>query len=255
MSTLTVCGSAGSYPGRGRACSSYLLADGPALLLLDIGSGSLANLQRWVSLQSITDIFVSHDHLDHMADLIGLLQFTSFSPDRQERLRVWAHPDTCQTLRALQRQFAPSDRSLELRPVEPGQDYELAGGQRFRVMPAVHSRPAYSIRVTDSCGQVIAYTGDTSLCDSVIECAKDADLLIAEASWPEPREDYPLGVHMTGEEAGELAQRANARRLLVTHVWPEFEPGDSMRAAQRRFGGSVLLAEDNLVIRVAGDAP
>jgi ribonuclease BN (tRNA processing enzyme) len=50
--------------------------------------------------------------------------------------------------------------------------------------------------------------------------------------------------HMNGEQAGEVARRAGAQRLLLTHVgpWPE-RNAENLRRARERFGGEVELVE------------
>jgi mycothiol synthase len=75
--TVTILGCAGSYPGPDTACSGYLVQGGGVSVVLDLGPGTLANLQRHVGLDGIDAVVLSHSHPDHWVDLTGLL--------------VWAH--------------------------------------------------------------------------------------------------------------------------------------------------------------------
>ena len=70
--SLTVLGASGSYPGRGDACSGYLVQGGGVNLLVDLGPGSLANLQRHLDLGAVDAVILSHRHPDHWTDLTGL---------------------------------------------------------------------------------------------------------------------------------------------------------------------------------------
>jgi ribonuclease BN (tRNA processing enzyme) len=64
---------------------------------------------------------------------------------------------------------------------------------------------------------VLAYSGDTALCDAVLRLAQDADLFLCEASYLDGV-DNPPGLHLTGREAGEVATKAGVKRLLLTHL-------------------------------------
>lgn len=249
MTELIVCGSAGSFQGVARACSGYLLREGANIIALDLGSGSLANIQRWVPLARLRDIFVSHGHHDHVSDVVGLMQYTSFGAHRPDLVRVFANESTCEVVHQLRRSFAEQDTAVRPTVVAAGQRLEL-GGFEVEMFEAWHSRPSLAVRVTDHAGHTVAYTGDSALCDELVRCAGGVDLLVAEASWLSDSGDYPIGVHMTARDAGDLARRAGVRRLLITHVWPEFDPYAAAAEAAEVFDGPILVAEDNMVITV-----
>jgi hypothetical protein len=59
-------------------------------------------------------------------------------------------------------------------------------------------------------GRVLAYSADTGATPRLVELARDADVFLCEASWPEAP-DLPGGLHLTGREAGEHAAQAEAR--------------------------------------------
>jgi ribonuclease BN (tRNA processing enzyme) len=249
VTELIVCGSAGSFQGVARACSGYLLREGTNVVLLDVGSGSLANIQRWVPLSALQDIFVSHGHHDHVGDIVGLMQYTSFGAHRPDVVRVFANTSTCEVVHQLRRSFAEQDVVVRTTTVSAEQSFGL-GGFKAEAFEAWHSRPSLAVRITDQAGHRLAYTGDSALCDELVRCATDADLLVSEASWLSGSGDYPEGVHMTARDAGELARRAGVRRLLITHVWPAFDPYAAAAEAAEVFDGPILVAEDNMVITV-----
>jgi len=65
----------------------------------------------------------------------------------------------------------------------------------------------------------IVYTGDSGPAATLVEVARDADLLIADATWIQPHwpnaDDAP---HLTLRQVLEIAQAAHVRRLLLTHL-------------------------------------
>ena len=66
---LVVLGSGGGWAGPGGAGCGYLLSADGFKLWVDLGSGTLANLQRHASLQEVDAVVVSHRHFDHLLDV------------------------------------------------------------------------------------------------------------------------------------------------------------------------------------------
>ncbi|MGH7186353.1 MAG: MBL fold metallo-hydrolase, partial [Pseudomonadota bacterium] len=81
----------------------------------------------------------------------------------------------------------------------------------------------------------------TSNTPELARWAKGCDLLLAECSLPE---GMAIDIHLTPEQAGDLAQEAGARRLVLTHFYPPVENSDPARAAASRFTGPVTAAVD-----------
>ena len=67
--TLTVLGCSGTYPDDGGACSGYLVRSPGASLVVDLGAGSLSNLQRHLAIGEVDAVVLSHVHPDHWLDL------------------------------------------------------------------------------------------------------------------------------------------------------------------------------------------
>jgi ribonuclease BN (tRNA processing enzyme) len=81
-----------------------------------------------------------------------------------------------------------------------------------------HPIPTYGIRLTAG-GRSLVYSGDTGESDTLVGLAKDADVLLCEASFG-PDDSYVPDLHLTGRQAGDHAARAGVGRLIVTHVPP-----------------------------------
>jgi ribonuclease BN (tRNA processing enzyme) len=87
---VTVLGCSGSHTGPGRACSGYLVRADGAQLLVDCGNGSTANLQRVTRPEDLDAILITHRHVDHCVDLIGMFYALRFHPKGPQPIELYA---------------------------------------------------------------------------------------------------------------------------------------------------------------------
>ena len=80
--------------------------------------------------------------------------------------------------------------------------------------------------------------------------AKDSHLFLCEAGFQGEVDAKPWPHHLTAREAGEIAKQANARRLMITHLWPTLDPKLSVLEAEATFGKEVELAVPGLDVKV-----
>jgi ribonuclease BN (tRNA processing enzyme) len=90
-------------------------------------------------------------------------------------------------------------------------------------------------------GKSLVVSGDTDYCDGMIDLGREADLMILECSMPD---DMKVQGHMTPSECGKLAQKANCRKLCLTHFYPVCDQKDVRKKCLAEYGGELFLAED-----------
>ena len=105
-------------------------------------------------------------------------------------------------------------------------------------------------------GRRIAYSGDTTYCRAMVELARDADVLIHEATFSVHDEQLARrSSHATTTMAARVAQEAKVKSLLLTHFSPRYargtdiEPEDLLREAQEIFPATTM-ARDLLRIEI-----
>ncbi len=104
-------------------------------------------------------------------------------------------------------------------------------------------------------GRTVVYTGDTRPCDATVEAAAGCDVLVHEATFSEEEVERAQRTgHSTAAQAGEVARRAGARQLVLTHFSARYSERTYVleREAKRTCGGKceVVVAYDGLVIEV-----
>jgi ribonuclease BN (tRNA processing enzyme) len=242
---LTVIGCSGSFAGPDSAASCYLLEgdhEGRTWrVLLDLGSGALGSLQRYVDPLAVDAVLVSHLHPDHYFDLSGLYVVWKYHPGgARPRIPVFGP-------RGIAGQCA---RAYGLRP-DPGMSEEFEfheyDGRPIRLGPftvhahrLVHPITAYGLRV-EAGGHTVVYSGDTGPCQELVDLASGADLLLCEAAFVESG-DNPTDLHLTGKQAGAAAAEAGARRLVLTHIPPWHDPAIPLAEAREAYDGPLEAA-------------
>jgi ribonuclease Z len=77
-------------------------------------------------------------------------------------------------------------------------------------------------------GLKVVYSGDTKPCENLIELAKDADLLIHDATFLEEDEDTQK-YHSSVKDAAKIAKKANVKKLILTHISRRYQKVDVER--------------------------
>jgi ribonuclease BN (tRNA processing enzyme) len=245
MPTLTVLGSGTCVPRARRGPAGYAIEAGDSLILLDSGSGTLSRLhQVGLDFRALTHAIYTHTHIDHTADLPTLLFATNYTPDFQRfpTLHLMGPPgfaDFVDKLAVPWPWTRPRGTWLEIGEID---DATIdMGSFTVRGVPVDHGGiPANAYRI-EAGGKKIVFSGDTGMCDNIVDIARDADVLIIEASFP-VNEDP--GWHLTAAEAGRVATQAGARLVILTHLYPACDKADMVALCQSEYDGPVRLAED-----------
>jgi ribonuclease BN (tRNA processing enzyme) len=108
--------------------------------------------------------------------------------------------------------------------------------------------PNAGFRIAASDG-VLTYTGDCGPDAGVVELARNADVLLAEATYVDDAGESG-GMLSSARDAAREATEADAARLVLTHLWPRTAPDDAMRAASAHYAGPIDVARPGLVIEL-----
>ena len=124
--------------------------------------------------------------------------------------------------------------------MRPDDTVPLSGEVTLETCKTPHTAESMALGVRAR-GARLVYTGDTGPSEELARWAAGCDLLLAECSLPDGE---GIEIHLTPSQAGSLARAARARRLVLTHFYPQIEGTDPAAVAGKAFGGEVIAAND-----------
>ncbi|SDU62247.1 MBL fold metallo-hydrolase [Jiangella alkaliphila] len=236
---LTVFGGCGAWPAAGQACGGYLLERDGFRLLVDPGYAVLPRLLATIDAAAVDAVVVSHGHPDHCADLSPLLRARALSDEPPAPLPVYAPAGAVDAVLALD-SIRSVAGAVELATLTDG-DGVRVGPFDVATASLPHFVPNLGMRITDG-SATLTYSGDAGPDPALVELARDADLLLVEATYPDavPHED--AGLLCSAVEAAEQGVAAGARRIMLTHLWPGLQPAAFLAAAARTGARDVTVA-------------
>lgn len=264
----------GPTPSRLRAPASNLLVVDGAPFVIDCPDGVAERLVRaGVALDTLSNIFITHHHSDHVAGLGALLSL-AWGSGLRTPVTVYGPEPMAQVLAA---QLGANAVDVTLRMNEERRPAlaplitarEVGTGAILRT-PAVevscvsvdhYTVPARAYRF-DTSGRSFVFSGDTRPSDALVALARGADVLVHEVMLVEALArlndgnapglmDHLMRSHTTTEEVGRVAAAAGVHTLVLSHLVPALgDITDEMWAegARRHFHGEIIVGRDMMEI-------
>ena len=248
---LIVLGSGTSIPHPKRASTAHWLETERGTLLLDISADAPHRMAEegldWVGLDAI---WISHFHLDHCGGLAPYLFGMRSTPQAQQRrkpLNIYAGVGFERILKAFDdannyRLFS-QPFPVNVIELQPGAEFEILPELTAKTFSTPHTPESLAVRLTTSAGRVLVYTSDTGYAEELAEFAKGADLLVMECSFFEHK---PVKTHLELSDALQLARTSAPRKLLLTHLYSEWDGVDLVAESKKLWQGETLEARDGL---------
>ena len=280
MYEVTILGSGGPFPTPTRYGSSYVVKVGEERLMVDCGPATTHKLVKaGIAPRDVDYLFFTHHHYDHDVDYPCFLltrwamnigdenQLQVYGPGLTVRLTqgitgeegLWA-PDikarmespldkyTHVSLRGGTLPRKPPDvvaRDIGPGKVHLGNDWEITAAPADHVQPWLDSL-AYWL---DSPQGDIVFTGDTQPCQTVVDLAKGADVMVCCC------QDYLKFIgHCNPEAAARMAQEAGVDKLVLVHIGQRLEHHGPLEAGlgeiKQIYSGTVIMSEELMAIEL-----
>lgn len=248
---LIVLGSGTALPHARRTSSAHWLETTAGNILLDISADAPHRMaQEQLDWSNLDAIWLSHFHLDHMGGLAPFLFATRNAPQTQRRrtpLKVYGPQGFVQLLAGVN---DSNDYRLLAQPF-PVKLIEVEANSKFEILPGIgattistpHTTESLGLRLKDQDGRVLVYTSDTGYSDGLAEFARDATLLLMECSF---YCNKPVEKHLELQDAMRIARDSRAARVVLTHLYLEWDGIDLAAEARKLWGGETIEAFDGL---------
>lgn len=238
---LVFLGTSGAIPAPLRDNTGFLLHLNTKKILIDCPhqtSKVLVTLN--VSIHSITHLFITHAHPDHVAGLMQLVHISNLI-NRKAPLEILASKKTINTCKKLIRD---QSQTFEIRwiSVRDGDDMQLTNDVKLYFIRVQHASGSLGLRI-ETPKTIITFSGDTEPCETLLRGARGADILINECS---NASFTHVPGHSNPEEAGRIAQQAGVKQLYLVHLAPEFSQNSAVAIsrARRTFSGVIEIPDD-----------
>jgi len=250
---LTILGSGTSVPHAKRASPSHWLKTSKGSLLLDISADAAHRMaQEQLDWPNLDAIWISHFHLDHMGGLVPFLFGSKWAPQTQSRtkpLRIFGPNGFRRIIDAMNDsnnyELLKQPFPVEIVEVGPGAEFEIFPGVAATTFSTPHTEESLAIRLKDS--KLFVYTSDTGFSEDLISFAKDVDLLLMECSF---RRNKPVQKHLELVDAMNLARECAPKKLVLTHLYPEWDDVDLVAEARALWSGETIEATDGLRLEI-----
>ena len=263
----------GPMPKATRSAPAYAVVVDGMTYIVDCGNGVARQMAKaGLGFRTLRAVFVTHHHSDHNADYgnLFLLLWTggldapvdAFGPPPLLRMtEQFLTLNACDIATRIADEGRPP-----LAPLIRAHHIDAAGEAyrddlvRVRCALVKHPPvvPAFAFRF-DTPDRSIVFSGDTAPCESLVELARGADVLVHEVLY-EPALDaicgklanatrlrqHLLNSHTTHEQVGIVAREAGVKRLVLSHFVPADSVADDVwrEGAARNFDGEIVLGHD-----------
>lgn len=250
--------------------------------LFDIGGGVVQNMIKASGVKGVAgpkepqgrealfptiadQLFLTHLHSDHILDfpeLAGTLwwrrdgQMQVYGPTGAQEMAdgYYTMLATDTNLRINSNQPVDNPENFKVNVSEYDKAFTVQDGDvKIEGFPVPHGdiSPAFGYRITTP-DKVIVISGDTNYSEELIEMSKGADILLHEvisseglSGLPEFWQDYHNHSHTTTEELAEIANAAQPKLLVLTHILNYGAPMDGVADEVRKnYDGEVVMAKD-----------
>ena len=252
---LTILGSGTSVPHPERASPAHWLETSSGTLLLDVSADAPRRMAQenldWANLDAI---WISHFHLDHVGGLTPFLFSLKWAPQTQSRskpLRIFGPEglrgiidavNDSNNYRLFQQPF-----NVEIVEVAPDAEFEILPNIAATTLSTPHTKESLALRLKFDESKPFVYTSDTGFSENLAPFAKKAALLLMECSF---RKNKPVAKHLELADAMRLAHDCAPAKLVLTHLYSEWDNVDLAAEARALWSGVTIEAKDGLQLEI-----
>jgi ribonuclease Z len=251
MTKLIILGTASAIPDETHYNTHMAIQSDQGVIMIDCPGNPILRLRRGgIDPNDLTDLIVTHFHPDH-TNGIPLLLMHLWLLGRKTELTIHGLEHSVDRIRAVMELYEwhqwPDFFPVSFKKIPETELAVVLEKNELKILssPVCHLLPTIGLRIEQSrSNKVIAYSGDTEPCSSLLKLASSADFLIHEATGEGEG-------HTSPTQAGQIARQAGASRLILIHYPPNhIDLNEMIGLARQAFQGDVQAAEDFMEIEL-----
>lgn len=234
-------------PDGHRVQSGILIEGGSHPLLVDCGAGILHRLGGAdVDYTAIDTILLTHHHLDHVSDLLGVVTARWLAGESETS--VVGPPGTEALIADLLDAFdylKDEEVSIPVREIDAGDGPVTVAGWSLTAHATEHSVYTLAYRFGDQ----VTLGADSEAVSHLIDFAAGSDVLVHDCSFPD---DVDVANHPTASQLGEVLAGHSFETVYLTHLYPmtHGRTDDLRESIDNHYDGKVLVPSDGDTIRI-----
>ncbi len=245
---ITPLGTISPYPKNNMNCPGFLIEYKNEKILLDCGNG-ITRLLSFPNILQNLKVIITHYHKDHFGD-IGAIQYASYVYHNLEilnnKIKIYLPKDD----------YAFNKQEITANKESYSEYFAIDNNYSFYINDLKvtfednnsHTIKSYMVKLQNKDFKII-YTSDigTTNFEKLIEFCNNADLIICESSFLKKHHSKSK-THLTAYDASILAKKSNAKKLLLTHFWPEEDKNEYLEEAKENFKNVDIAIENKKLI-------
>ena len=239
---LKILGTGTSQVSNKRISTANYIKIGDKQLLLDCGCGTLLRLdEAGISCKDIDIIFISHFHIDHISDIYPFLWAIKWQTLGREKDLFIIGPKGINIFYNTYIKpivFPKPFKQFNI-IIQEIRDEMIFDKFEVKVYKTLHTDESLAYKFIEN-KKVLVISGDTDFDKGLIEFSKNADILVLECSHAN---NIKAQGHLIPKECGEIAKKANPKKLILTHFYPTSPEHIRLKETQKIFKNTIL-AED-----------
>ena len=276
--TATIIGSGSPIYNENRASASVLISDGNTKILVDMGNGTQANLNKiGVKARDLSALLFTHHHLDHneefvpifIGSLLGKDNFSIVGPPNtikftETNLDLYSE-DISYRLGKTQRTLDSRKKAFDVHDIQGSESFTI-GAIKVSTIEVPHTIHTIAYRF-DYNGQSIVITGDLTYSDKLATLAKNADFMIIDSGGmvmtgrgtkkhgsqkdgKSKGKKSKVRAHLDLNDSSSIAQKAKIKNLVYTHFIPgNIDKKTSLKKIRKNYQGNVIFGEDLMQLK------
>lgn len=226
---IKVLGRYGRFAPVNGATSGYLIkTDTGKNIVVDLGAGCLANLQKYIDIKDIDIIVLTHLHFDHCSDMGTLKYACGFLGVDKIKTYMPATPVDMYNLMS-----SGYDTTI----ITDGMTVDV-DGIKLIFNKTSHPVETYSVAIEEN-GVKLCYTSDCAKAEDILKCASGSNVVIGDACILD--DDHKVNApHLSVKELAESVPQDSA--LYLAHLTNGIE--DEILAESKQYHKESYLVED-----------